>query len=54
MRTLLDLARRLGKGKYWDSASVRQKAATIIQRCVSPVAKVKDSCEGTFCWFLEH
>lgn len=54
MRTLLDLARRLGKGKYWDSAYVRQKPATIIQGCASLVAKVKDGCEGIFCWFLEH
>ena len=46
MRTLLDLARRLGKGKYWDSAYVRQKPATIIQGCASLVAKVRTAVKG--------
>ena len=47
MRTLLDLARRLGKGKYWNSEP-------LIEGCTNPVAKVKDSCEGIFFQFLEH
>lgn len=47
MRTLPDLARRLGKGKYWDSDS-------LIEGCASPVAKVKDSCEGIFFQLLDH